>query len=117
MTQLPDPIEAMEDSAERWADENIVSEEFRCSCGKWCKLDDAIHIHDNPYAPPVCRDCGLEAMSLQENRTVYACNSEVCGWIGPECDTVHPKHWPDQRLCPRCNETTEPDDFYPGAAP
>jgi hypothetical protein len=34
------------------------------------------------------------------------CNSD-CGWIGYETDCVHPKHVPDERLCPKCNEVTE----------
>lgn len=34
------------------------------------------------------------------------CNAE-CGWMGKENDCVHPKHSPDDRLCPVCYEVTE----------
>lgn len=34
------------------------------------------------------------------------CNPD-CYWVGLETDCVHPKHCPEDRLCPRCNEVTE----------
>lgn len=51
---IPDPIERMEASAERWADENIKGDKFLCGCGYWCKLDDGESLNENPYAIPVC---------------------------------------------------------------
>ena len=54
---LPDPIERMEASAERWAEENVEGNMFKCSCGKMCKLEDGQTIDSNPYASPVCMDC------------------------------------------------------------
>lgn len=32
------------------------------------------------------------------------CNA--CDWTGLTRDTVHPKHNPEEKLCPKCNETT-----------
>ena len=55
--RLPDPIERMEASAERWADENIKGNMFKCGCGKMCKMDDGETIDPSPYARPVCPDC------------------------------------------------------------
>ena len=55
--QIPDPIERMEASAERWAHENIKGSKFLCSCGLWKDLDRAETLNSNPYAIPVCHDC------------------------------------------------------------
>jgi hypothetical protein len=30
-----------------------------------------------------------------------------CNWRGQAFETVHPKHWPNDRLCPNCNDVTE----------
>lgn len=38
---------------------------------------------------------------------VRICITEDCGWCGIEDETVHPKHDPSVRLCPRCHNTTE----------
>lgn len=38
------------------------------------------------------------------------CNTK-CHWVGEDDDCVHPKHWPDDRLCPECHEVTEPMDI------
>ncbi len=54
---IPDPLEIMEASAERWAEENIKGNMFKCSCGRICKLSKAETLSSNPYAIPVCRDC------------------------------------------------------------
>ena len=54
---LPDPIESMEASAERWADDNIKGNMFKCSCGKWCSIMDGETLSPDPYAIPVCPDC------------------------------------------------------------
>ena len=35
------------------------------------------------------------------------CNNDECGWVGPESETVHPKHDSSTLLCPKCHETTE----------
>jgi len=59
---IPDPIERMEASVERWAGKNIKGDKFLCGCGKWCDLDKAESLSDNPYAIPVCRDCCKEYM-------------------------------------------------------
>lgn len=58
-----------------------------------------------------CPECGADqaAMRLEakrDPRTRICCNAD-CGWTGPGTECVHPHHWPDDRLCPRCNETTE----------
>ena len=63
MYYIPDPIEIMEASAERWADKNIKGEMFKCGCGKWVKLNDGQPISENPYAPPVCQDCFEEFLN------------------------------------------------------
>jgi len=65
---LPDPIERMEASAERWADEHIKGNMFKCSCGKMCKLNNGQTISSNPYASPVCDDCFEEWYNLQERK-------------------------------------------------
>lgn len=39
--------------------------------------------------------------------TRRVCISDKCNWVGDESDCVHPKHWPDDRLCPECYEKTE----------
>jgi hypothetical protein len=65
---IPDPIEIMEASAERWADENIEGNMFKCGCGKMCKLDEGNPIDSNPYSPPVCPDCFEEWLDLQEKK-------------------------------------------------
>ena len=57
---IPDTIEIMEASAERWAEENIVNSDFLCSCGKLCSLQDGQTISSNPYANPVCHECFQE---------------------------------------------------------
>ena len=64
---IPDPIEIMEASAERWADKNIKGDMFKCGCGKMCKLSDGQSIDSNPYAPPVCLNCFEKFMKEQKN--------------------------------------------------
>ena len=54
---IPDLIERMEASAERWANEYIKGDEFLCGCGKWCKITEGEPLSGNPYAIPVCKDC------------------------------------------------------------
>jgi hypothetical protein len=54
---IPDPIEAAESSAERWADDHIRGNDFKCCCGKWIPISEGVCISPNPYAPPVCIDC------------------------------------------------------------
>ncbi len=39
-------------------------------------------------------------------KRTYLCNSNDCNWIGDWSDTVHPKHDPNNILCPECHETT-----------
>jgi rubredoxin len=31
----------------------------------------------------------------------------ACSWTGPEADTIHPPHAPEDRLCPECQDPTE----------
>jgi predicted RNA-binding Zn-ribbon protein involved in translation (DUF1610 family) len=49
-----------------------------------------------------------KAIELRNSRPGWriCCNSD-CGWIGMESMCVHPHHWPEDRLCPKCNEVTE----------
>ena len=54
---IPDPIERAEEAIERWADNNIINEDFICSCGKLCRLIDGQTIDSNPYAIPICPEC------------------------------------------------------------
>ena len=42
----------------------------------------------------------------KKNKKRVCCNSK-CGWSGAEKNTVHPKHWTTDRLCPNCYEVTE----------
>ena len=65
---LPDPIERAEASAERWADEYIKGNMFKCGCGKMCELEDGQTISSNPYAPPVCMDCFEEWHDYMEKK-------------------------------------------------
>ena len=62
---LPDLIERMEASAERWAEEYIKDNLFKCGCGKMCELKDGQPISNNPFAPPVCPDCFEEWYDLE----------------------------------------------------
>ena len=70
---IPDPIERMEASAERWADEYIKGSKFLCGCGLWCDLDRAETLIPNPYSIPTCPDCckkyyeGLERENNNES--------------------------------------------------
>lgn len=52
-----DQFEAMEEAAERWADENLRGDNFICDCGMLCKLDAGVYVSANPYAPPICPVC------------------------------------------------------------
>jgi len=65
---IPDPIERMETFVERWADDNIKGDMFKCGCGKMCKLNDGQPISSNPYSPPVCPDCFEEWCDWQEKQ-------------------------------------------------
>lgn len=51
-----------------------------------------------------CPECGTD---LQEDRQQRVCCNPDCGWTGPGIQCVYPHHWPEDRLCPKCNETTE----------
>lgn len=66
---IPDPIEIMENCAERWAEENISGDNFRCSCGKICHLSKGQTIDSNPYSPPVCPDCFEEWYDLKKKES------------------------------------------------
>jgi hypothetical protein len=35
------------------------------------------------------------------------CINETCGWRGKTENTCHPKHNPEDKLCPECYEVTE----------
>ena len=54
---IPDPIERMEASAERWAEENIDGDKFLCGCGQWCPIGDGNTASSNPYDVLVCPKC------------------------------------------------------------
>ena len=54
---LPDFIESLESSCERWYDENVNKDIMTCSCGQKCKLDEAETVSSNPYSIPVCPIC------------------------------------------------------------
>lgn len=51
-------------------------------------------------------DEGMIEMSagIEGKPQMRQCNK--CDWSGTEAECVHPKHVPDQLLCPNCNETT-----------
>ena len=67
--RLPEPLERLEASAERWANENISGDLFKCGCGRMCKLMDGEVISENPYAPPICPECFEEWLKdAKENR-------------------------------------------------
>lgn len=57
MNYIPDPIERLEVSAERWAEDNMIGDMFKCGCGKMCNINEGQPIDSNPYAIPVCHDC------------------------------------------------------------
>ncbi len=65
---IPDPIERLEASAERWAEEYVFGDSFKCSCGKMCKLEDGQSIDPNPHSPPYCDDCFEEWYELEIKR-------------------------------------------------
>lgn len=57
---VPDPIELGEDAMERWADENVRGDHFRCSeCGLWQPLAFAVQATPNPYSPAICGNCAF----------------------------------------------------------
>lgn len=45
--------------------------------------------------------------------TLRVCCNPDCQWTGDESECVHPKHWPDDRLCPECHEVTEEVEELP----
>lgn len=55
---------------------------------------------------PAPTDEGMVEMSagVPPSREMRECNA--CDWIGYQDECVHPKHVPDQLLCPECNDTT-----------
>lgn len=59
-----------------------------------------------------CPECGTDLAEMQDaamldlNQLRICCNPD-CGWTGPAAECVHPHHWPEDRLCPKCNEVTE----------
>ena len=56
--RIPDPIELGEARAERWAEENMRGEEFRCAdCKNWFPLDIAVQATPDPYAVAICPEC------------------------------------------------------------
>ena len=62
---LPDITELYARHAERWADDNIRGDDFRCPrCGVWSPLAEAMPASPNPWAPPICRGCA----QLEEGR-------------------------------------------------
>jgi hypothetical protein len=63
---IPDPIEIMENRAERWADDNIKGSNFKCGCGNWCDINEAVALSSNPYAIPVCSNCAEEYIKRME---------------------------------------------------
>ena len=65
---IPDPIERLEAFAERWLDENVHGDSFKCGCGEMCELRDGQSIDPNPYAPPVCPDCFREWFELEKRK-------------------------------------------------
>jgi hypothetical protein len=46
--------------------------------------------------------------ALAEDHLQRVCCNPDCDWTGPgiQC-VVHPHHWPEDRLCPKCSETTK----------
>jgi hypothetical protein len=63
--RVPDPIEQGESRMERWAEENMRGDEFRCECGKWFPLDEGVPSSQDPYSQPICGDCA----GLSDNQT------------------------------------------------
>ena len=53
---IPDPLEIGEMQADRYAD-RINGNQYTCSCGKTCLLDEVECISSNPYAEPFCPAC------------------------------------------------------------
>ena len=41
------------------------------------------------------------------NKSKRICCNNKCNWVGKDKETVHPKHWPNDKLCPKCYEVTE----------
>ena len=64
---MMDPIERGEARCERWADDNVVGDKFKCGCGQWCPLDDGECITSDPYGTPVCRQCFAVAFPDEAN--------------------------------------------------
>lgn len=55
---IPDPIEAGEARAERWADENVKGDNFLCAgCDEWYPIDSGVTATPDPYAPLICTKC------------------------------------------------------------
>ena len=66
--EIPDPIERGEMRAERWYDDNVEGDSFKCGCGNRCKLNDGQPISPDPYAPPVCPECMDEYIQIMKNK-------------------------------------------------
>ena len=54
---IPDPIERVEASAERWAEDHVDGKNFLCGCGEWCPIMDGNTASANPYDVLVCPKC------------------------------------------------------------
>jgi hypothetical protein len=60
LMSVPDPIELGEAAMERWADENVRGDHFRCAeCGLWQPLEFAVQATPNPYSPAICGNCAF----------------------------------------------------------
>ena len=59
MMRIPDPLERMEASAERYMEENTDAEgNIRCTgCGKMTPMENVYPSSANPCSPPICPDC------------------------------------------------------------
>ena len=55
---VPDPVEIGEAAAERFADEHVDGDIFRCAdCGSAALLSEACQDSSDPYGAPICYDC------------------------------------------------------------
>lgn len=58
---LPDILEMMEASAERWYDENVDANGIAtCDCGRCFHISDGITMSENPYSRLICPNCADE---------------------------------------------------------
>ncbi len=49
----------------------------------------------------------MNRVEFIEEELMRICSNPDCNWEGKDDECVHPKHSPEDLLCPLCHEVTE----------